>query len=103
MESNSAIIIIEYIRERLIGRYIKSFNQENSSIWERLKTRYINYADTIITDDFIETPWPNILDTIREFGSKQFQNSLNFRFQPSKNLPVRSVKPDFLKIVYRLL
>jgi SNF2 family DNA or RNA helicase len=83
MESNSAIIIIEYIRERLIGRYIKSFNQENSSIWERLKTRYINYADTIITDDFIETPWPNILDTIREFGSKQFQNSLNFRFQPS--------------------
>lgn len=82
MEGDLAIITIEYNQERLVGRFIKNDNYTNSSIWELLKTKYVPFADTIITEKYIETPWPNLLDTIREYGSRQFQQSKNFRFQP---------------------
>ena len=83
MNNSPAIIIIEYNQEKLVGKFIKGENNSNSSIWERLKTIFINYPETIITDGLIETPWPNLLDTIREYGNKQSQQSLNFRFKPT--------------------
>ena len=81
--SNSAIIRVEFDRNRLIGKFIKGENNEFSPIWERLRTRFILYPDSVITEAYIETPWPNVLDVIREFGNKQVQQSLNFRFIPT--------------------
>jgi SNF2 family DNA or RNA helicase len=82
MESNHAQIIIEYDANRLTGKLKKGENNEFSSIWERLQTRFIGIPDTVVTSVLIETPWPNILDLIRELGTRQFQKSLNFRFTP---------------------
>jgi len=82
MNNNPAIISIEYNKNKLAGKFIKGDHNENSSIWERLKTIFVNYSDTVITENLIETPWPNLLDTIREYGNKQSQQSLNFRFAP---------------------
>jgi SNF2 family DNA or RNA helicase len=82
MDKSFAVITIEYQANRLLGRFIKGENNDNSSIWELLKAKFITYPDTVVTDRFIETPWPNILDQVRELGTKQFQQSLNFRFSP---------------------
>lgn len=82
MENNAAHINIEYDARRLTGKFIKGNNSDNSSIWERLKARFIGTPDTSATDQEIETPWPNVLDLIRELGTRQFQTSLNFRFVP---------------------
>lgn len=85
MENSHAQIIIEYDANRLTGKLKKGDNNELSSIWERLQTRFIGVPDTIVTDILIETPWPNVLDLLRELGTKQFQKSLNFRFTPVGN------------------
>lgn len=79
---NKAIIYIEYNSISLIGRLIKGENNEFSSIWERLHSRFINVVDSTVTQTFIETPWPNVLDLVRELGTRQFQQSFNFRFSP---------------------
>lgn len=82
MENKLSTIVIEYAPERLTGRFVKDNDFNISSIWERLKSRFISYPDTIITDFYIETPWPSVLDTLRELGNRKFQHSLNFRFAP---------------------
>lgn len=82
MDKHISTINIEYDNLRLTGRFTKGNNVDGSSIWERLRTRFITISDTVVTENYIETPWPNILDTIRELGTKQFQQSLNFRFIP---------------------
>ncbi len=82
MENSPAIIKIEFDRIRLTGKLIKGEFNSNSPIWERLNTRFINFPDTIVTEKYIETAWPNILDMIRELGSKSFQHSHNFKFVP---------------------
>lgn len=82
MNETSAIIELEYEPLRLIGKLKKGVNNELSPIWERLKTRFIPFSDTTITETVIETPWPNVLDLIREFGTKQIQKTLNFKFIP---------------------
>lgn len=80
---DKAIVEIGYNSNNLSGRLIRGINNESSSIWERLQSRFINTSDTIVTETYIETPWPNILDMVRELGTRQFQQSLNFKFLPS--------------------
>lgn len=97
MERKFAEVFIEYNSSRLIGKFIKGENHFLSSIWERLQARFISQNDTIITELKIEAPWPNILDTLREYGTSSFQNALSFRFIP-QNDAIEKVR-DFAKQV----
>jgi SNF2 family DNA or RNA helicase len=80
---DKAIVEIGYNSNNLSGRLTRGINNESSSIWERLQSRFINTLDTIVTETYIETPWPNVLDMVRELGTRQFQQSFNFKFLPS--------------------
>lgn len=82
---DKAIVEIGYNGNNLSGRLTRGINNESSSIWERLQSRFINTLDTIVTETYIETPWPNVLDMVRELGTRQFQQSLNFKFLPSES------------------
>lgn len=83
MISEPVSINIEYNTNRLVGRFSKGYEfHGQSAIWEHLKARFITVPDTIIGNEYIETPWPNVLDTVREIGTRQFQQSLNFRLLP---------------------
>lgn len=79
----ASIIKINYDPVRISGRFIRDETSENSSIWERLKSRLIEKDIEARTyEDTIEISWPDALDIIREFGAKSTQKALNFRFHP---------------------
>lgn len=96
-ESNSpSVIKIDYDSVRISGYFIRDNLSDASSIWERLKTRIIEKdISSSFSSNVIELPWPDVLDLIREFGSKSTQRALNFRFQP-ENEAVEKIQ-NFLR------
>jgi SNF2 family DNA or RNA helicase len=75
-------IAINYDPVRLTGRLTKA-NDATGPIWERLRARaFADEPNAVITPDSIELSWPNVLSILREYGSKQQQKTLNFRFAP---------------------
>lgn len=75
-------IKIKYDEKSIQGILVNT-GDSSSSIWTRLQTFVL--SEQIFnrsTNDKIEVSWPDLLRVIREFGSKKFQKSLNFRFQP---------------------
>ena len=81
--SNSPVEIrISYDPARVSGRLILLGNP-SSSVWDRLRGRALaDQTDSVITDHVIEVPWPKVLGILREYGSRQQQKNLNFRFVP---------------------
>jgi hypothetical protein len=75
-------IAITYDPVRLAGR-LERVGEARSSIWDRLRARAISDPGGDVTDTSIELPWPDILSIVREFGTKQSQQALHFRFAPS--------------------
>ncbi len=83
MNETASIITIDFDPVRITGRFSRTLEKSNSSIWERLQARIISRSiDGRITDTAIEIPWTEALDFIREFGTKTTQSSLRFRFKP---------------------
>ncbi len=75
-------ITVTYDAVRLSGRLERS-DEVSSSIWDRLKARAIASASAPqISESVIILPWPHVLGIIREFGTRQSQQALNFRFSP---------------------
>lgn len=82
MNVSAAEVLIDYDPVRITGRILKGTDEPASSIWERLRARFIGQPDSIVSNSLIEAPWPDILSVVREFGSRDIQRSLNFRFKP---------------------
>lgn len=96
MTDAPSIIRVDYDPVRVSGRFIREHLKESSSIWERLKARFLEKNITaIVYEDEIEISWPETLDVIREFGSKASQRTLNFRFLP-EGKAVEKIQ-DFLR------
>lgn len=55
-----------------------------NTIWTRLKQSAMAFgADTRIGELRIELSWPSLLEVLREYGTKEQQRSLGFRFRPT--------------------
>lgn len=72
-------IAVEYDPSRFTGRLILD-GPSNSPIWERLHARTIGDPDGQAKEKELELPWASVLGILRDFGSKQQQVSLGFRF-----------------------
>ncbi len=78
-------ILVTYDPVRLTGRLTVRV-ATTSSVWDRLRARAVaDQADATVTDNTIELPWPKVLGILRDFGSRQQQQSLGFRFVPEGN------------------
>ena len=74
---------IAYDAVRLLGRISRSDVDSTSSIWDRLRSKAVGeLSGAFVHQDAIELPWPGVLDIVREYGTKQLQQELNFRFRP---------------------
>lgn len=75
-------IKITYNPVRLTGR-LERHGKTINSIWDRLRIRALgDQIDASVTDATIELAWPKVLGILRDFGSRQQQQTLNFRFAP---------------------
>jgi SNF2 family DNA or RNA helicase len=76
------IIKVTYDPIRLTGR-LERRGEASNSIWDRLRVRAIgDQIDASVTDATIDLAWPKVLGILRDFGSRQQQQTLNFRFAP---------------------
>lgn len=74
-------ITIEYEPSRVAGR-LRLAGQPSSLIWERLRARAIEDQNgRELSGTELECPWPTVLDILREFGTKQQQQTFGFRFR----------------------
>lgn len=59
-------------------------------IWPRIRALVVaNDVDAKITSTSIQLAWPEVLNIVREFGSKPVQRGLNFRFRPDPSAAPR--------------
>jgi SNF2 family DNA or RNA helicase len=83
LKGDPAVISISYDALRLSGRFERVDETSSSSVWDRLKARAIaEIEDSLVTEKAIELPWSDALNIVREFGTRQFQQRLHFRFAP---------------------
>ncbi len=76
-------ISISYDPVRLSGRLERGDVTAPSSAWDRFKARAVSTIGQVnVSDTVIEMPWPEILGILREYGTRQAQESLGFRFAP---------------------
>lgn len=78
----TALVSIIYDAKRLCGRFSCEPNGQTSAIWTRLQNRAVSTGAGTIGDSSIELQWPEVLNLVREFGSRQSQQNLGFRFFP---------------------
>jgi 3',5'-cyclic AMP phosphodiesterase CpdA len=75
-------ISVAYDEVRLSGR-LERIGEGSSSIWDRLQARAVAEApESTVTERSIELPWPDVLRIVREYGTREMQQTLNFRFAP---------------------
>lgn len=75
-------IFIEYNRDMITGSFVGEVGI-TSSILDRLKLRSIELGmEADIEPLSVSVSWSDALTLIREFGTKAFQTSLNFKFVP---------------------
>lgn len=75
------VIRVEYDPVRLAGR-LTLVGIPDSSIWDRLRTRTVETADAReLSDSQLELPWPAVLGILRDFGTRQQQQTFGFRFK----------------------
>lgn len=75
---------IDYDPIRRRGQLTRGDENEESSIWERLKARFASDSDVIMSGSTLDMTWPEVLGVLREFGTASCQKTLNFRFKPSE-------------------
>jgi SNF2 family DNA or RNA helicase len=75
------LVVVNYDPVQLTGRLLL-VGTPNSSIWERLRARALEDPDgrEISTNELVLS-WPYVLSTLREYGTKQQQQTLGFRFR----------------------
>jgi hypothetical protein len=79
-----ARIGISYDADKVSGRLTCDEGSASSAIWSRIKSRTVAGNTAIASGDTsIELPWPEVLNILREFGSRQTQQLLSFRFLPT--------------------
>lgn len=82
-DPNSPIdsIVISYDAARIVGK-LASSSPEQSSIWDRLKSRLLeDDSARQVSSHELEFPWSSVLGILRDFGSKAQQETLHFRFR----------------------
>jgi SNF2 family DNA or RNA helicase len=80
--SDPIAITVEYIAGS-IGRLIVTPEGSVTPIWLRIRALVVsNDLEATISTTSIQLPWPDVLNIVREFGSKDTQRALKFRFQP---------------------
>lgn len=86
MESTAptyATIAIEFDPVRITGRLTLT-GQPSGGIWERLVALQLSDNESRRLSEFeIEYPWYTVLNVLRDYGSKQQQTSMGFRFKPT--------------------
>lgn len=66
-----------------VGRFIVAPENSIAPIWLQIRALVVsNDLDAIITSNSVQLPWPDVLNIVREFGSRATQRALNFRFRP---------------------
>lgn len=86
-----AAVLIDYDPLRVAGRLTLS-GIPSSSIWDRIKLKILNETECRqVSTDQLEMPWPIVLGLLREFGTREQQSSLKFRFKPQGDA-VRLIK-----------
>ena len=66
-----------------VGCLTCSIDDAETPIWTRIKGRVIASGDLIsTTNTCIILPWLNLLELLREYGTRRFQDEFDFRFVP---------------------
>jgi hypothetical protein len=87
--STPLTIAIQYDPVRLCGRFERR-GSSVSTAWDRLVARVIgDQSDATVTDNYIEIPWARALGLLRDFGNRNQQQALNFRFLPEGEASAR--------------
>lgn len=61
-----------------------------NTVWERLKqSASATGSNARITEQVIETSWPNVLDLLRDYGTRDQQRAYSFRFKPDAEALIR--------------
>ncbi len=72
------------------GRLVVASEGTVAPIWSRIRALVVaNGLDATITNSTVELPWPDLLNIVREFGSKATQRALDFRFRPNASAAQR--------------
>ena len=80
-DANSTHLIVEYDPVRFTGRL--RIEGSSSSIWDRVNLKVLSdSAGRIVSANEVELPWPGVLDLLREYGTREQQAALSFRFRP---------------------
>ncbi|MCP1121272.1 SNF2-related protein [Robbsia andropogonis] len=76
-------IIVDYVDDTRRGIFMLEESTDNT-IWERLRQSASAIGtDARITELTIELSWPNVLDILRDYGTRDQQRAYNFRFKPN--------------------
>lgn len=81
MADDPAPVAIQFDELRLTGRIMRPLTG-GAAIWDRLRGKALVDTAALISDRYIELPWPSVLALVREFGNRTQQEQLNFRFRP---------------------
>jgi hypothetical protein len=66
---------------RLTGKFVRE-NGAAAPIWNRILAKAIDVQSASITESAIELPWSAVLSLVLEFGTRNQQQQLSFRFRP---------------------
>lgn len=81
--NNQPTIVSITFAENQTGIFSVKNDEIDAPIWSRLKLAIRSkHIEPMISDGNIRLPWPDAMGIVREFGSRNFQQSLNFRFRP---------------------
>lgn len=79
--TDQAVVLIEYDPVRVTGR-LTIQGALDASIWDRIKLKLLSSGESRQTAaDQVEMPWPSVLAVLREYGTREQQNALRFRFK----------------------
>jgi hypothetical protein len=81
MTDDPAPVAIQFDELRLTGRFLRP-NPGGAAIWDRLRGKALLDPAALISEKYVELPWPSVLALVREFGSRSQQQQLDFRFRP---------------------
>lgn len=82
-------IVVRYDDENRRG-ILSVETPTSNTVWERLKQSASAIGtDARITEQAVEISWPNVLDLLRDYGTRNQQRTYNFRFKPDAAAIIR--------------
>lgn len=82
-------IVVRYDDENRRG-VLSVETPTGNTVWERLKQSASAAGNDVrITERAIAISWPNVLDLLRDYGSRDQQRAYNFRFKPDAEALIR--------------